>query len=224
MEQGEFLTLIGPSGCGKSTILNMIGGLLTPTTGEVLVRSQKVTRPIPTDVAFMFQESTLYPWRDVLHNTTFGLEIARLPMSECEARAKKYIEMVGLSGWEKNRITDLSGGMKQRVTLARALVLETPILLLDEPFGALDEQTRMVLGEEVLHIWKETGKTIVLVTHSLSEASYLSDRVMVLSPAPSQIRKVIEVKLPRPRSTESAELSNIHLEIWDLLSGMGVKV
>jgi len=132
--------------------------------------------------------------------------------------------MVGLSGCEKNRVSDLSSGMKQRVSLARALVLETPILLLDEPFGALDEQTRMVLGEEVLHIWQETGKTIVLVTHSLSEAAYLSDRVMVLSPTPSQIRKVIEVKLPRPRSTESAELSNIHLEIWDLLSGMGVKV
>jgi NitT/TauT family transport system ATP-binding protein len=218
VEEGEFLTLIGPSGCGKSTVLNMIGGLLTPTTGEVMVRSQLVNAPIPKEVAYMFQESTLYPWRDVLRNVTFGLEIARMAKQEREARARRCIDMVGLSGWEKNRISDLSGGMKQRVSLARALALETPILLLDEPFGALDEQTRIVLGDELLHVWQETGKTIILVTHSLAEASYLSDRVVVLTGRPSRMREVMRVGLPRPRTMESPELSEIRLRIWNLLS------
>ncbi len=202
VHRGEFFCLIGPSGCGKSTILNLIAGLRRPTVGMVEVDGQRMERPHPDRIAIVFQEHSLFPWRTVLGNVEAGLEFRGVPRSERRDRALRYLRIVGLDAFAGAVPRQLSGGMKQRVAIARALALETPVVLLDEPFGALDEQTRMVLGEEVSRIFAETRKTILLVTHSLAEAVFLSDRIAVMSGRPGRILETVEVPAPHPRTPE----------------------
>jgi NitT/TauT family transport system ATP-binding protein len=202
VHRGEFFCLIGPSGCGKSTLLNLAAGLRRPTIGAVRVSGQAMDRPRPDVISVVFQEYSLFPWRTVLGNVEAGLEFRGVPRGERRARALRYLRMVGLEPFAAAVPRQLSGGMKQRVAIARALALETPLVLLDEPFGALDEQTRMVLGEEVSRIFAETEKTILLVTHSLAEAVFLSDRIAVMSGRPGCIREIVEVPAPHPRTPE----------------------
>jgi NitT/TauT family transport system ATP-binding protein len=202
VRQGEFFCLIGPSGCGKSTLLNLAAGLRRPTTGTVLVGGQRMERPRADTIAVVFQEYSLFPWRTVVGNIEAGIEFRGVPKSERRERALRYLRMVGLDAFAGAVPRQLSGGMKQRVAIARSLALETPVVLLDEPFGALDEQTRMVLGEEVSQIFAKTEKTILLVTHSLAEAVFLSDRIAVMSRRPGRIREIVEVAAPHPRTPE----------------------
>ena len=203
--RGELLCLIGPSGCGKSTLLNVVGGLMAPTTGTVEVFDQKVAGPMPRDIAFVFQENALFPWNTVFENVNLGMVFQGVARAEREARAHRSLEAVGLKDFAQHYPGQLSGGMRQRAALARALSLETGILLMDEPFGALDEMTRERLNDEVLRIWEQTGTTIVFVTHSIPEAVYLSSRVVVMSPRPGRITKVVDIGLPRPRTDEVRE-------------------
>jgi NitT/TauT family transport system ATP-binding protein len=199
VKKGELLCLIGPSGCGKSTLLNIIGGLAVPTAGEVRVNGKSIRAPSPQDIAYVFQENTLFPWNSILDNIKVALEFQGVPNSERQGRAEEAVEAVGLKDFAKNFPHQLSGGMKQRASLARALALRTNILLMDEPFAALDEQTRMYLGEELSVLLATTNKTIVLVTHSLSEAVFLADRVVVMTARPAAIKAVIEVPEGHPR-------------------------
>ncbi|MBI3075514.1 MAG: ABC transporter ATP-binding protein [Deltaproteobacteria bacterium] len=196
---GELLSVIGPSGCGKSTLLHLIGGLLRPTGGEVRVGGARVTRPLPDKIALVFQQYTLFPWRTVKGNVEIGLEFRGVGREKRERIASRELEGVGLLSFQHFYPRQISGGMKQRVAIARALSLSPDILLMDEPFGALDEQTRMVLGEELVRILERTQKTIFFVTHSLTEATYLSDRIAVMTARPGCIKEVVEVDLPHPR-------------------------
>jgi len=207
---GEFFSLIGPSGCGKSTLLALAAGLRRPTRGRVLVAGQPMDRPRPDTIAIVFQEYSLFPWRTVLGNIEAGLEFRRVPRAARRERAWRYLRMVGLEAFAQAVPRQLSGGMKQRVAIARSLSLETPVLLLDEPFGALDEQTRMVLGEEVSQIFARTAKTILLVTHSLAEAVFLSDRIAVMTGRPGRIREILEVGAPHPRTPEFMTSPRFH--------------
>jgi NitT/TauT family transport system ATP-binding protein len=197
--RGELLCLIGPSGCGKSTLLNVIGGLLAPTNGMVEVGGKPVRGPMPHDIAYIFQENALFPWNTVDENVRLGMLFQGVPKSEHAARARKSLEAVGLGEFAEHYPGQLSGGMRQRAALARALSLQTGILLMDEPFGALDEQTRMILGEDLSVLLARTEKTIVFVTHSLGEAVFLADRVAVFSARPGTIKKIIKVDEPHPR-------------------------
>ncbi|AMN40723.1 ABC transporter ATP-binding protein [Rhodoplanes sp. Z2-YC6860] len=199
IKRGELLCLIGPSGCGKSTLLNMIGGLLEPTSGAVEVAGKPVRGPLPRDIAFVFQENALFPWCTVIENVKLGMVFQGVAKSEQDERARKSIEAVGLKDFMNHYPAQLSGGMRQRAALARALSLQTDIILMDEPFGALDEQTRMILGEDLSVLLAATGKTIVFVTHSLGEAVYLADRVAVFSARPGRIKEIIAVNEPHPR-------------------------
>lgn len=218
IEAGGFFTLIGPSGCGKSTLLNIIAGLATPSEGEILIEDQKVTAPNPRMTAMVFQESTLLPWRTVIANVEFALEVRGLPQAERRKIAAEYLQLVGLSKFRDYYPSQISGGMQQRVAIARALTQETKILLMDEPFGALDEQTRIILGRELTRIWQTTKKTVVFVTHSLVEAAYLSDTIVVMSSRPGRIKKLVEVSVPRPREPEGPELTDIRRELWSQIS------
>jgi len=202
VRKGELLCLIGPSGCGKSTLLNIIGGLVAPIDGEVRVNGHPVHGPTPREIAYVFQENTLFPWNTILDNITVGLEFQGVPAAERRERAMDAIEAVGLTDFANNYPHQLSGGMKQRASLARALSLRTDILLMDEPFAALDEQTRMTMGHELLKIWSETSKTVVFITHSLTEAVYLADEVLVMSARPGRIIDRVAIELPRPRTYE----------------------
>lgn len=218
--RGEFFTLIGPSGCGKSTLLSLIGGLQQPTEGTVQVNGRQVTGPLPDTTAIVFQEYSLFPWRTVQENVEAGLEFRGVPRAQRREKAAHYLRMVGLSDFVNHYPRQLSGGMRQRVAIARALCLETPVLLLDEPFGALDEQTRMILGEEVSRIFAGTDKTIVLVTHSLAEAVFLSDRIAVMGARPGRIREIITVEHPHPRTAEfmtSPVFHRLRDHLFDLL-------
>jgi NitT/TauT family transport system ATP-binding protein len=218
--RGELLCLIGPSGCGKSTLLNIIGGLLAPRAGSVEVAGARMRGPLPHEIAFVFQDNALFPWSTVIENVKLGMLFQGVPRAEREERAKKSLEAVGLSGFAYHYPGQLSGGMKQRAALARALSLDTGILLMDEPFGALDEQTRMVLGEDLSVLLARTGKTIVFVTHSLGEAVFLADRVAVFSARPGTIKRIIEVDDPHPRSPEfmtSGKFALVRNELYSLL-------
>jgi NitT/TauT family transport system ATP-binding protein len=197
--RGELLCLIGPSGCGKSTLLNIVGGLLAPTAGTVEVQGKRVAGPMPRDIAFVFQENALFPWNTVRENVDLGMRFQGVPRAERAERAQRSLEAVGLKDFADHYPGQLSGGMRQRAALARALSLQTPILLMDEPFGALDEQTRMILGEDLSVLLAATGKTIVFVTHSLGEAVFLADRVAVFSARPGTIKRVITVDEAHPR-------------------------
>ena len=200
--RGELLCLIGPSGCGKSTLLNVIGGLATPSTGRVTIDGQAVKGPSPQKVAFVFQDNTLFPWRTVIDNVKLGMVYQGVPKSEHDDRARESLQAVGLMEFADHYPAQLSGGMKQRAQLARALGLRTEILLMDEPFAALDEQTRMVLGEDLSVLLAKTGKTIVFVTHGIAEAVFVATRVIVLTAGPARMAGNIPIDLPRPRTLD----------------------
>jgi NitT/TauT family transport system ATP-binding protein len=202
VSRGELLCLIGPSGCGKSTLLNVIGGLTQPSAGGGDVLGKPMRGPRPRDIAFVFQENALFPWNTVIENIELGMTFQGVPKAQRAVRAKVALAAVGLAEFAAHYPAQLSGGMRQRAALARALSLETPILLMDEPFGALDEQTRMILGEDLSVLLAKSGKTIVFVTHSLGEAVFLADRVAVFSARPGTIKEIIAVDEPHPRRPE----------------------
>jgi NitT/TauT family transport system ATP-binding protein len=217
--EGEFVTIVGPSGCGKSTLLLAIDGLVAPSRGEVSVGGHTVTAP-GQDRAMVFQEFGLLPWRTVLGNVQFGMELAKEDAKASEQRAQELIELVGLSGFERHHPHELSGGMRQRVGIARALAVRPDVLLMDEPFGALDAQTREIMAGELLKIWGIERKTVLFVTHGIDEAVYLADRVIVMSKSPGRIIADISVDLPRPRTGEvrsSAEYIRYREEVSSLL-------
>ena len=201
VREGEFVSVVGPSGCGKTTFLSVVDGLIPASGGEILVDGVAVTKPGP-DRAVVFQDASLLPWRTVLGNVVYGLECAHVKTREARERARYFIDMVGLNGFEGSYPHELSGGMQQRVNLARALVMDPKILLMDEPLGALDAMTRDQMNLELQRIWQETKKTIVLVTHSISEAVFLADRIVLLSPRPGRIDTIVDVPMARPRSLD----------------------
>jgi len=216
---GEFLTVLGPSGCGKTTLLRHIAGLEPWDTGEILIDGKPVRGPGP-DRAMVFQSFALLPWSTVLENVGFGLQLRGVPKAERDARANELIELVGLRGFERMRPGQLSGGMQQRVGLARALAVKPRVLLMDEPFGALDEQTRRLLQEQLLGIWEANPIAVVFITHSMEEAVLLGDRIAVMTPRPGRIDEIVTVQLRRPRSTNldrlerSPELLNTTADLW----------
>ena len=197
VDEGEFVSIVGPSGCGKSTFLNVLLGLVPPVSGEMAIHGKKVTGP-GQDRAMVFQEFGLLPWRTVLANVELGLELKGVPAAERRAQCQKFVEMVGLSGFEHHYPHELSGGMKQRVGIARALATDPDVLLMDEPFAALDAQTRDLMQAELLRIWRAARKTGLFVTHQIEEAVYLSDRVIVMTKRPGMLKTVIGTPLPRP--------------------------
>jgi len=211
---GEFCTLIGPSGCGKSTLLGMLGGLVTADTGRLLVDGRPVNGPDPRRVATVFQDAGLFPWRTALENVEFGLELQGVPRERRRAVATELLGPLGLRDFAEKYPRELSGGMRQRVAIGRALAIDTQIILMDEPFGALDEQTRLLMGEWLLDIWRRTRKTVVFVTHSLHEALALSTRVMVMTARPGRIKRVLELPMPYPRAMESAEMVALRTTLW----------
>jgi NitT/TauT family transport system ATP-binding protein len=218
--EGEFVAIVGPSGCGKSTFLNVVAGLTYPAAGEVLVRGKPVNGPGP-DRAVVFQDYALMPWRTVEANVRFGLEMQRRIDSGTPAKVARYIEMVGLTGFEKAYPRELSGGMRQRVGLARALVTEPELLLMDEPFAAVDAMTREIMQDELANIVATTGQPIIFITHSVDEAITLGDRIAVVTNRPGRIKEIIEVNLPRPRSRASRQLpefQKLRDHVWDLLA------
>jgi len=198
---GEFVSVIGPSGCGKSTLMKMVAGLLPISGGELLLASQPVRGP-QTNVGIVFQSALLLPWRKVIDNILLQAEIRNLPMQAARARAEQLIEMAGLKGFENKYPWQLSGGMQQRVAILRALLHDPPVLLMDEPFGALDAMTRERMNLELQRIWMAAGKTVLLITHSIPEAIFLSDRVLVMSERPGRIAAVYDIELPRPRTLD----------------------
>jgi NitT/TauT family transport system ATP-binding protein len=207
IQPGQFVSLIGPSGCGKSTLLRLIGDLLTPTSGTITVNGKTPRQArLARDYGIVFQQPVLYDWRTVGQNVQLPLEVLRLPAAERRRRADELLKLVGLSEFAQRYPWMLSGGMQQRVSIARALSFRPSVLLMDEPFGALDEMTRERLNRELLKVWSETGTTIVVVTHSIAEAVFLSDRVVVLSPRPGRIETIVSIDLPRPRENDTREL------------------
>ena len=205
VEEGEFVSLIGPSGCGKSTLLRTIADLIQPTSGKITVNNKTASQARKDrEYGFVFQSATLYDWRTVIKNVELPLEIMKWPKDKREARAREMLALVELSGFEDKYPWQLSGGMQQRVSIARALAFEPNIFLMDEPFGALDEMTRERMNNELLRIWTAIPHmTIVFVTHSIAEAVYLSDHVVVLSPRPGRLAQIIDINLPRPRGPET---------------------
>lgn len=216
---GEFVAILGPSGCGKTTILNVTAGLVNPTGGRILLGGREIFGP-GRDRAMVFQSPALMPWRTVVQNVSYGLELQGLEKPERENRANEFLELVGLSGFGESFPHELSGGMQQRVNLARALTLEPALLLLDEPLASLDAQTREYMQAELQQIWMTLRNTALFVTHQISEAVFLADRVIVMSPRPGKIKEVIRVSLPRPRKLDekrSSEFLEIEDHIWNLL-------
>ena len=213
---GEFVSILGPSGCGKTTLLRIIAGLETQTSGDIIVNGETIGGPSPKR-GMVFQEYSLFPWKTVIDNVSFGLRMQGVSAPQAREKALGYLELVGLSEFADSYPNALSGGMKQRVAIARALANEPDILLMDEPFGALDAQTRNNLQNELLRIWKEKKLTILFVTHSVDEAVYLSDKIIVLSERPATIKKEITVDLPKPRDRTQARENAIRNEILRLL-------
>ncbi|VUT27010.1 MAG: Trehalose/maltose import ATP-binding protein MalK [Candidatus Methanolliviera sp. GoM_asphalt] len=213
---GEFVCVVGPSGCGKTTLLRIIAGLEEPSEGNILLDGREINGPSP-DRGMIFQEYSLFPWKTVRKNVSFGLEIDGMPREEINRTVEKYIKMVGLSGFEEHYPKEISGGMKQRVAIARALVKDPFVFLMDEPFGSLDAQTRNMLQDELLEIWEKTQKTIIFVTHSVDEALYIGDRVVVMSANPGRITKIIDVGVERPRERTDLKIMGERKEILDLL-------
>jgi NitT/TauT family transport system ATP-binding protein len=216
VDQGEFVCIVGPSGCGKSTLLKIIAGLDEPSSGEVRFKGEKIEEP-QSKISMVFQAFGLFPWRTVLENVEYGLEMQKVPKNERREISARYLEMVGLSGYEHMYPKQLSGGMKQRVGIARALAVDPEVVLMDEAFSAIDEVTAEVLREEVTTLHKETGKTFVLVTHNLSEALELADKVVVLSSRPAKVKKVLPVALERPRDRAHSNFVHLHTDILHLL-------
>ncbi len=216
IKDGEFVCLLGPSGCGKSTLLNIIAGLIKPDSGEIILNGKAVRGP-GVDRAVMFQESGLFPWLTVLENVEFGMEAAGISKVERREKAVQYLKMVHLSKFKDAYIHQLSGGMKQRVALARALTLDSDVLLMDEPFSALDSQTKGILQQEVQRIWWETGKTIIFVTHNVEEAVLLGDRIILMSSHPGRVKEDIDIQLARPRKEGDSDVRYIQAKIIDEL-------
>ena len=199
---GEFLSVIGPSGCGKSTLFNIVGGLQRGYQGRVSIGGEAVEGPHPA-IGMVFQEESTFPWRTVLQNVEFPLEISGVAKARRQEMARRFIAMVGLGGFENRYPAELSGGMKQRVAIARTLAFEPKILLMDEPFASLDEQTRLLLGDKVLQIQQELQQTTLLITHNITEAVQLSDRVLVMTYRPGRVKRILDIDLPRPRTSET---------------------
>lgn len=220
IEDGEFICIVGPSGCGKSTLLNLIAGLETPTAGRIILDDKEVKGP-GADRVVMFQEPALYPWLNVIDNVKFGMKLEGVPKSEQEKRAEKYLKMVHLWDFREFAVHELSGGMKQRTALARALTMDSKIMLMDEPFSALDKQTINKLRAELEAIWEETRRTIIYVTHSVEEALYFADRIIILADRPGIIKSVVKIDLPRPRQLDSEDFVDIRKH---LLDGLKVEV
>jgi len=213
---GEFVSVVGPSGCGKSTLLHVIGGLTDATLGSVHVENETIDGPHPA-VGIVFQEESTFPWRSVIDNVAFPLELRGVGRAERHAAASHYIDMVGLHGFEKRHPSELSGGMRQRVSIARTLAAKPRILLMDEPFAALDEQTRLLLGDKVLQIQQQLKQTTLLITHSITEAVQLSDRILIMSYRPGHLKRIVKVDLPRPRTSDivsSREFGAYIADIW----------
>jgi len=213
---GEFVGVIGPSGCGKSTLFNVIGGLLDGYDGTVKVAGERVRGPHPA-IGMIFQEESTFPWRNVLDNVAFPLEIAGMPRAERYDRARHFVKLVGLDGFERRYPAELSGGMRQRVSMARTLAAQPKILLMDAPFASLDEQTRLLLGDKVLQIQQQLKQTTLLITHNITEAVQLSDRVVVMTYRPGKVKRMVEINLPRPRSSEivsSEAFGRYVAQIW----------
>src|SRR3984885_1591449 len=213
---GEFLAVIGPSGCGKSTLFNIVGGLLSGHQGRVAVAGATVSGPHAA-IGMVFQEESTFPWRNVVDNVAFPLEIAGVPRRERIERARHFVSMVGLDGFERRYPAELSGGMRQRVSMARTLASEPKILLMDEPFAALDEQTRLLLGDKVLQIQQQLKQTMLLITHNITEAVQLADRILVLTYRPGRVKRVVDIRLPRPRTSEivsSEAFGRYVAQIW----------
>jgi NitT/TauT family transport system ATP-binding protein len=213
---GEFVSIVGPSGCGKSTLLKIIAGLDSPTSGEVRFRGGPIHGP-HQKISMVFQAFGLFPWRTVLENVEYGLEMQGVPKQERRGSAREYLGMVGLAGYEDMYPKQLSGGMRQRVGIARALAVEPEVVLMDEAFSAIDEVTAEVLREEVTEIHRQTGKTFVLVTHNLSEAIELADKVVVLSSRPAKVKKIVPISLDRPRDRTHSMFVHMHMDILHLL-------
>jgi NitT/TauT family transport system ATP-binding protein len=214
VSEGEFCTLIGPSGCGKSTLLGIVGGLVTADRGRVLVAERPVTGPDPRRLAMVFQDPGLFPWRTALENVEFGLEIQGVPRERRRRVATELLGPLGLRRFADKYPRELSGGMRQRIAIGRALAIDAPILLMDEPFGALDEQTRVLMGEWLLEVWRSTRKTVIFVTHSLHEALALSTRVVVMTARPGRIKSVLDLGFAYPRAMESPELVTLRAKLW----------
>jgi len=218
---GEFVAIVGPSGCGKSTILNMIGGLVTPTAGAVEIDGARVATSVPRQVGYVFQKDTVYPWRTVARNIALGLEYRGMARAEQERRVRDAIALAGLGGFEEAFPATLSGGMRQRVALMRTLVVEPEILLMDEPFGALDTHTKINLHAELLALWESRHQTVVFVTHDLSEAITLSDRIVVMTRRPGRVKMIHAVELPRPRDViklrETDAYAHEYSALWHVL-------
>src|SRR5438132_9956740 len=217
--EGEFITVIGPSGCGKSTFLHIMGGFIPADRGAIRVYGRDVSGPGP-DRGMMFQEFALFPWKTVAGNVAWGVETQGVPRAEIEAVVERQLELTGLADFRNHYPAELSGGMKQRTALARVLAFNPKVLLMDEPFGALDAQTRETMQEEVTRLWERTKKTIVFVTHDIEEAVYLGDRVVVLTARPGRIREEVKIELPRPRSLEIKKSMQCHEYrnyVWDLI-------
>lgn len=225
VREGEFLTLVGPSGCGKSTLLDLLTGLVKPTSGTILIDGVAVEGP-GLDRGIVFQQYALFPWRTALANVEFGLEAKAVPRRARRELALEYLELVGLRGFAERYPHELSGGMRQRVAIARSLAFDPDVLLMDEPFAALDAQTRESLQEELLRIWEKTGKTIVFITHGIDEAVYLGQRVAVMSPSPGRIRTVLDVSFTSREGDLRAEprFGEYRHEIWTLLREEAVPV
>jgi len=216
IKDSEFICIVGPSGCGKSTLLRMIAGLEPVTSGEILMGDHKVTSPSPR-IGFVFQEYTLFPWRTVEKNVEFGLELKKLPPEKRMQIASKYLDMVGLDKFKDAYPHQLSGGMRQRTAIARTLAVNPEILLMDEPFGALDAQTRNILQEQLLDIWHKEKKKVLFVTHNVDEAVFLADKVIVMTARPGRIKEVIDVNIPRPRVRTETEVNRVRNRILSSL-------
>lgn len=225
VQEGEFVTILGPSGCGKSTILRVVAGLEEPTSGHVYLDGKEIKGPGP-DRGMVFQSYTLYPWLTVKDNITFGLDLKGVPKKEQDEIAHHYLDLIGLRGFDKHYPIQLSGGMKQRVAIARALANDPEILLMDEPFGALDAQTRSIMQEILLKVWEESKKTILFITHDVEESIFLGDSIYVMTARPGRLKKNIKVPLPRPRdyhNKNSEEFLALKLELLELIREESLK-
>lgn len=218
--EGDFIAFVGPSGCGKSTLLNMIAGLLLPTSGSIIYQGEEI-KEVNRNIGYITQHDSIFPWRTTEQNVGISLEIKNVPSVEKAKRVQEYIDLVGLQGFEKHYPSQLSGGMRKRVGLARTLIYNPEALLLDEPFGALDAQLRLTLQDELLRIWEQTKKTMVFVTHDLGEAIALADRVVVFTGRPGKVKLVREIPIPRPRNVFrirfSPQFGELYEEIWKSL-------
>lgn len=226
--EGHFVTVVGPSGCGKSTLLGMIAGLSPVSSGQLLLKGKPITSPHPS-LGMVFQEDSIFPWMNALENVSFGLEMQDFPKAQCRERAQAALELVGLKGFEYSYPKELSGGMRQRVAISRALALDPDILLMDEPFAAVDPQTRMFIGTELRRIWRETGKTILFITHDINEAVFLSQEIWVMSSRPGTLIETVHIDLPAERDisilgTDSfthytGHLWNVMRSEWEVTQG-----